>query len=70
MDTLYVNDTNVSWSPTMRLRWVDSLKANDLNNAVPFSNNIGWGQPDNVVLQQQWQGSDGTVKWEDIKLEL
>ncbi len=59
---------SIVWNPTMMLRWVDAKKANNSNNAVPFSNDIGWGHPSNVVLQQMWQGDMGEQKWEDIEV--
>jgi len=54
------------WKPTMMLRWVDATKANDSKNAVPFSNDVGWGNPSNVVLQQMWQGDMGEQEWKDV----
>jgi len=57
------------WSLTMKLRWVDCKNANKATNAVRFSNDIGWGWPDNVVLQQMWQGDKGHQKWVDVPLE-
>ena len=42
------------FTPTMRLRWRRSDKTTTL--------------PD--MLEQAWQGSAGTIRWEDIPLEI
>lgn len=55
-------------TPTMKLRWVDSKKANDKNNAVKFVNDIGWGWPDDVVLQQLFMDQNGKENWIDVPL--
>lgn len=57
------------WSPTMMLKWVNSKVADKETNAVKFSHDIGWGYPDNVVLQQMWQGNKGHQKWIDVSLD-
>lgn len=63
-------EESLMWSPTMNLRWVNSEKADKETNAVKFSNDIGWGWPNDVVLQQMWQGNKGHQKWVDVPLEL
>jgi hypothetical protein len=53
---------------TMQLRWIKHTEANDPRLGVKFANDIGWGWPDNIVLQQKWISNEGNEKWEDVEL--
>ena len=57
------------WTPTFELKWVDYKEAVDPKNAVHFAHNVGWGWPDNVVLQQKWVSHEGEIEWRDVELE-
>ena len=59
---------SVVWKPTMMLRWIDGNKANNWKNSVKFYNDIGWGNPNHVVLQQMWLGDLGEQDWRDIEV--
>ena len=56
------------WKATMQLRWIKHTEANEPRLGVRFANDIGWGWPDNIVLQQKWVSDEGNEKWEDVQL--
>lgn len=43
-----------SWSATPQLRYVERQSASWMD------------EPTHIVLQQLWQGSNGSQKWEDV----
>ena len=43
------------WKATMQLRWIKHTQANEPRLGVKFSNDVGWGWPDSIVLQQKWR---------------
>ena len=64
---ILINDPNYeSWILTNQLRWVERTEymTRDYGD---YTETVG--AKNYKVLQQMWQGSNGTQKWEDVSTE-
>ncbi len=53
----------------MQLRWVNGSCLKKDNTALRTHHDIGWNNPNNLVLQQLWKSELGNSEWRNIEIE-